>query len=77
MDIEARRSSRSLARSAQVLGVVSGLVLVAALMPWRASTSSVVQGSGQWTPQARVPFLVNGSQPATPDRYNTYNFGRV
>lgn len=45
--------------------------------PPGVSTVSAAQGSGQWIPQAQVPFLVSGSSPATPDSYNTYSSGRV
>ena len=70
MESEVRPSSRSRWRSAQALAVVLGLVLVAALMPWRASTSSVVQGAGQWVALAQTPFLPQSDS-------NAFQSGRI
>lgn len=71
MVADPRRSPPTLARSIKAICAVCGIAVVAALMPWRASTGSVVQEGGQWR-QIGQALRRSGADPSEP-----YNSGRV
>ena len=74
MVADARRSPSTLARSIQAICAVCGAAVVAALMPWRASTSSVVQEGGQWRQIGQALIRSGTPDPRNPDPYQS---GRV
>src|SRR5688500_11312567 len=74
MVADARRSPSTLARSIKAICAVCGAAVVAALMPWRASTSSVVQEGGQWRQIGQALIRSGTPDPRNPDPYQS---GRV
>src|SRR4051812_34480787 len=63
MPSESRVSSPTLTSSIKGICAVAVIAVVAALMPWRASTDSTTQGSRQWVPFASTPLTYLESQP--------------